>query len=358
MENLKNKTPVKILLLFFCLHFEISAMTSNPEISLEERLQHSDHYKNGRFFNPTLPESKGFWEVLKWQFTRDQKPWPTDVPLKTFERNFEAPKKEEVRLTFINHSTFLLQFNGLTILTDPIWSLRASPVTFAGPKRVQAPGLQLDELPKIDAVLISHNHYDHLDLETLKSLHDKFRPKFFVGLGDKKLLEEGGIENVTELDWNDVINLDNETKITYLKCRHWSARGIFDRFKSLWGAYLIEHQGIKTYFGGDTGFAEHFKEAGDKYQNIDLALLPVGAYEPRWFMKNFHMNPEEALLAAKDLKSKLNFGMHLETFQLTDEAFDEPRLEVERLKQTEDFKNTHMQVLSHGESFLYQKGAH
>lgn len=344
------------IFVFFAVNGTCFAITSDQ--SINERLKNSDHYKDGRFFNPTLPEKKSFWEVIKWQFTRDKKPWPSEVHTKEFPRSIDSIKKNEVKLSFINHSTFLLEFNGITLLTDPIWSLRASPVSFAGPKRVQAPGIKMEELPKIDAILISHNHYDHLDLESLKALSEKFKPLIFVGLGDKKLLESVGIENVTELDWNDEVNLGNETKITYLKCRHWSARGIFDRFKSLWGAYLINHQDIKIYFGGDTGYAEHFKEAGDKYSNIDIALLPVGAYEPRWFMKSFHMNPEEAFMAAKDLKSKLNFGMHLETFQLTDEAFLEPRQEVERLKITETFKNVHMHILHHGENFLYKQGAH
>ncbi len=330
-------------------------MTNGQIPSTEDSTKQSDHFKDGRFFNPTLPESKSFWEVLKWQFSREKKPWPESVPANTFTRNNEYINKDQIRITFINHSTFLLEFNGMTILTDPIWSLRASPVSFAGPKRVQAPGLKIKDLPKIDAVIISHNHYDHFDLETLKELNQLYKPKFFVGLGDKNLLIDNNINDVIELDWNDSINLDERTKLTFLKCRHWSARGIFDRFKSLWGAYLIENSNLKVYFAGDTGYAEHFKEAGEKFPNIDIALLPVGAYEPRWFMKNFHMNPEEAFMAAKDLKSYLNLGMHLETFQLTDEAFDGPRKEVIRLKNTNTYRDVNLQILNHGESFLYKK---
>lgn len=334
---------------------QLHAMTSSQSNRDEDKIKNSDHYKDGYFFNPTLPEKKSFWDVLKWQFTSEKKAWPNLIESTEVLRNTDIIKRGELRITFINHSTFLLEFNGLNILTDPIWSLRASPFTFAGPKRVQAPGIKLDDLPRIDIVIISHNHYDHLDLETLKELSQKFKPKFFVAQGDKKLLSESGIENISELDWNDLISIGDSSQLTFLKCRHWSARGLFDRFKSLWGAYLIEHQGIKVYFGGDTGYAEHFKEAGEKYKDIDVALLPVGAYEPRWFMKNFHMNPEEAFMAAKDLKSKLNFGMHLETFQLTDEAFLEPRLEVERLKKNSSYGKTHLQILKHGESFLFQK---
>lgn len=356
MGNLKLNLKILFVLCIFLSLENIYAMTGENGVSMEDKLKHSDHYKDGVFFNPTLPEQKSFFEVLKWSFTREKTPWPDHVEQKKFPRNNEPVNANEARITFINHSTFLIEFKNINILTDPIWSVRASPVSFAGPKRVKDPGLDIQELPKIDAVLISHNHYDHLDLASLKTLNDKFSPKFFVGLGDKKLLENAGITNVTELDWNDTINLNKETKITYLKCRHWSARGLFDRFKSLWGAYLIQNVDTKIYFGGDTGYAEHFKEAAAKYSAIDISLLPVGAYEPRWFMKAFHMNPEEGLMAAKDLNSKYNFGMHLETFQLTDEGFDEPRKEVERLLKTEPYKNIHMQLLLNGESFLYKKG--
>lgn len=330
-------------------------MTPDTQKNFNERLKYSDHYKDGRFFNPSLQEPKGFLDFLKWQFTRDKAEWPKSINPQVFSRTQDKIKDSEVKVTFINHSTFLLEFNGLTILTDPIWSQRASPVTFAGPKRVQPPGLLLHDLPKIDAVLISHNHYDHLDLASLKSLDQKFKPKFFVGLGDKKLLEGEGIENVTELDWNDEVSLFENSKIVFLKCRHWSARGITDRFKSLWGAYLIQHQGVNVYFAGDTGYAEHFVEASTKYPGIDVALLPVGAYEPRWFMKNFHMNPADSIMAAKDLGAKVNLGMHLETFQLTDESFQAPREEIDRLLKLKENESINFSILYHGQSYHYHK---
>lgn len=315
----------------------------------------SDHFKDGRFFNPSLKESKGFFDFIKWQFTSDKKRWPDIVNAQSVNYKNEEIKKNSLKATFINHSTFLLELDGIVILTDPIWSERASPVSFAGPKRIQSPGLTYNQIKKIDVVIISHNHYDHLDLPSLKEINDRFHPKFFVGLGDKKLLEGEGVENVYELDWNQDFNLSENTKITFLKCRHWSARGIFDRFKSLWGAYLIEHQNLKVYFAGDTGYAEHFKEAKDKFNPIDLAILPIGAYEPRWFMKNFHMNPQDALNAAVDLSARVNLGMHLETFQLTDEGFEEPRQELMKLLNSDLYKKMKFEILNHGQSFYYDK---
>lgn len=313
-------------------------------------LSKSDHYDGSRFFNPTLKEPKTFWDFLKWRLTANTTAWPEFRPLEKTPDLSAIKDDGQIKITFINHSSFLIQTKDKNILTDPIWSERASPVSFAGPKRAMPVGIEFDKLPKIDLIIVSHNHYDHFDVKTLKMISDRDKPQIFVPLGDRKYLEDHEITNVKELDWNDVINLDQDHQITFLKCRHWSARGLTDRFKSLWGAYHLQLKNKSLYFSGDTGYAEHFKEAGEKFPHIDIALIPVGSYEPRWFMKNFHLNPEDAIMAAKDLKAKVNIGMHLETFQLTDEGIDEPRQELNRLLK-EKYPDVPFIVLKNGETW-------
>lgn len=313
-------------------------------------LSKSDHYDGTRFFNPTLRNPKSFWDFLKWKFTSTPTPWPESRPLEKTPDLTKISDVNQIKITFINHSSFLIQTKDKNILTDPIWSERASPVSFAGPKRAMPVGIDFDKLPKIDVIIVSHNHYDHFDVATLKMISDRDRPQIFVPLGDRKYLEDNDVKNVTELDWNDNVSLDSEHQLTFLKCRHWSARGLTDRFKTLWGAYHLQLKNKSLYFAGDTGYAEHFKEAGAKFPNIDIALIPVGSYEPRWFMKNFHLNPEDAIQAAIDLKAKINIGMHLETFQLTDEGIDEPRIELNRLIK-DKYPQVPFIVLKNGETW-------
>ncbi len=336
----------KILLVFLvCLNSSCATEFIPPR-----DLSKSDHYDGSRFFNPSLKEPKTFWDFLKWRFTADTTPWPSFRPLEKTPDLSKVSDEKQIKITFINHSSFLIQTKDKNILTDPIWSERASPVSFAGPKRAMPVGIEFNQLPKIDVIIVSHNHYDHFDVKTLKMISDRDKPQIFVPLGDRKYLEDREISNVRELDWNDEVTIDNDHQITFLKCRHWSARGITDRFKSLWGAYHLQLKNKSLYFAGDTGYAEHFKEAAVKFPKIDIALIPVGAYEPRWFMKNFHLNPEDAILAAKDLKSKINIGMHLETFQLTDEGIDVPRSELNRLIK-EKYPEVPFLVLKNGETY-------
>lgn len=286
----------------------------------------SDHYDGKKFFNPEKNEDKSLWDVMKWKMFTDAAEWPESVPNKTHPFHKMAPNDKAV-VTFINHATFLIQFQDLILLTDPIFSERASPYSFAGPKRVRAPGLKLEEIPSLDVVVISHNHYDHLDLDSLVQLDKKFQPLFLVPLGDEKLLKSAGIQNVREMDWWDVHEI-REHRISFVPTQHWSARGLFDKRESLWGGFFISSPNFKTYFGGDTGYAKHFTDTRLRLGAPDLALLPIGAYAPRDFMKVSHMNPEESYQAHKDLAATLSIGMHFGTFPLTDESIDEP---VERL---------------------------
>jgi L-ascorbate metabolism protein UlaG (beta-lactamase superfamily) len=290
----------------------------------------SDHFDGKRFFNPGREkEQKGFLDFLRWQFTADRADWPERVENRAQPKIPEKVGAGEVHVTFINHATHLLQFDSLNVLTDPVFSKRASPVQWVGPKRVREPALTVERLPKIDLVVISHNHYDHLDVGSLKDLSDFHGPRFLVPLGNKALLEKHGVKNVEEIDWWDERAIRESALVTLVPAQHWSARGLFDRNKALWGGFIIEASGLKIFFAGDTGYGPHFRAIVARKGAPDLSLLPIGAYEPRWFMKEQHMNPEDAVLAHIDLETSLSIGMHYGTFQLTDEAFSSP---IEELK--------------------------
>lgn len=198
-------------------------------------------------------------------------------------------------------------------------------------------------LPPIHYVLISHNHYDHMDEETLRQLEAQHSPQVLVPLGDQDLVTGFGVQKVQELDWWNEVSVNQDTKIIFVPCQHWSARGLWDKNESLWGSYLILHQGKKIYFAGDTGYADHFKDVVKRFGAVDLALLPIGAYEPRWFMKENHMNPAEAVQAHLDLLSKKSIGMHFDTFQLADEKFGQA---------SEDLKKALMEQQIPPEQFL------
>lgn len=283
----------------------------------------SEHFDGKVFKNPWAPQTKGFLAFMQWKLGKAPAPWPSwvDNPIPTIPVEY---REGNVSVTFVNHASFLIQIGGLNVLFDPVFSERTSPFTWAGPKRVRNPGIAFDQLPKIDAVLISHNHYDHMDLATLQNLSQRDESKIFVPLGDKEWLSDEGVQNVSELDWWDSRVLSPEVKIHFAPAQHWSARGIHDRNKSLWGSFLIEHRGKFIYASGDTGYGPHFQYAADRFAPIELALLPIGAYEPRWFMSYAHMNPEDSVKAFRDLKARRAIGMHFGCFQLTDESIEAP----------------------------------
>jgi len=313
----------------------------------------SDHFNGETFFNPWgINNQKSFFDVLAWKIKGGAQTWPEFVETKKFP--LPHPTAQSMVVTWVNHSTFLIQSSSLNILTDPIWSERCSPVSFAGPKRVVKPGIEFDKLPKIDVVIVSHNHYDHLDLSTLIELSKRDRPFILVPLGDKKWLESEGVENVFELDWYETKQF-KETQFTFLPAQHWSARGMFDRNLSLWGAWGIDFSDYKMLHAGDTGYGPHFKQIKERWGKADFAMIPVGAYEPRWFMKAMHMNPEDALLAFKDLEASQAVGMHLETFQLTDEARGEPREQFQKLIKKNQIEN--FEILEIGESRILNRPA-
>jgi L-ascorbate metabolism protein UlaG (beta-lactamase superfamily) len=234
-----------------------------------------------------------------------------------------APAPDEVVVTFIGHATVLIQSAAGNVLIDPVFSRRASPLSFAGPRRVRAPGVQFDDLPPISLVLLSHNHYDHCDLAALQQLERRFHPLVLTPLGNGRLLRSAGLTQVEELDWWESAS-GVPLPVTVTPAQHFSARGPFDRNRALWGGFLVEVGGQRILHAGDSGYGPHFPEMGKRLGRIDLAFISIGAYEPRWFMKDIHMNPAEAVQAHLDLNAQRSIPIHFGTFQLTPEGIDEP----------------------------------
>jgi L-ascorbate metabolism protein UlaG (beta-lactamase superfamily) len=316
----------------------------------------SDHFDGSRFFQPGGMEPKSILSVLRWRFLGDREDWPEAVS------NTETPKLPlqvqdgDVFLTFVNHATLLIQLPGLNILTDPNWSERASPVGWAGPKRVRPPGLPFEQLPPIHVVLVSHNHYDHLDLPTLQRLSQEHQPQILVPLGDKTWLEKAGITRVQELDWDQSVTLSPTVNVIFKPSQHWSARGLFNRNRSLWGAWLLESGGHRIYFAGDTGYGPHFSQIQKDHGKVWLALLPIGAYEPRWFMQPAHINPAEAVQAHEDLGATLSLGIHYGTWQLSDEGIDQPVVDLKEALQNKGLPHSVFEPALAGKTYQLRPG--
>lgn len=315
----------KLSQIFFCLiGVIVMSCASTPKYPL------SDHYDGEHFFNPGRPPQKSFFEFLKWQWTKDKKEWPSKVQNTATPVLSQNLSTEDLSATFVNHASYLLQLGKINILTDPVFSERTSPVQWAGPRRVRPPGLELNQLPEIHIVLISHGHYDHLDEGSVRELARKFNPLFLTPLGNGQYLKEYGAEKVIELDWwNQAETVFSDLDIHLVPAQHWTQRGLFGRNKALWGGFYLVYKNFRIYFAGDTGYNQNlFYSIRDKFGDPSLSLLPIGAYEPRWFMQDQHMNPDDAVLAHRDLNSKFSLGIHFGTFQLTDEGFSEPATDL------------------------------
>jgi L-ascorbate metabolism protein UlaG (beta-lactamase superfamily) len=289
----------------------------------------SDHFDGMRFFDPDGSPPKSLGDLLRWQFGpgRRRASWPewaaspyADIP---------PPRvgAARVRLSFVGHASWLIQTASLNILVDPVWSMRASPFAWAGPKRHNDPGIAFESLPDIDVVLVSHGHYDHLDVATLSRLAAKFSPRVITPLGnDATMRGADGAIKAEAFDWHDRVELGHEVAVTMVPTRHWSARGLFDRNKTLWASFVIETPAGKLYVVCDSGYGEgkHFRRVAEAHGPLRLAILPIGAYEPRWFMRDQHMNPSDAVKALDDCGAAQALAHHHGTFQLTDEAIDAP----------------------------------
>lgn len=335
-------------LFFIILVLALSACTSPRHTGPK-----TDHFNGKYFTNPWGASTKTFWDLLKWQLSGTRVQWPEYIDDVNPQPLLKNLKKNQVSLTFINHATVYIQTENLRILTDPIWSKRASPVSWAGPTRARAASHQPQELPGVDLVLISHNHYDHFDENSIKNLKNLFDPLFLVPLGDGPLLKALGVTKFKEMDWNDFYyHESSHSKITFTRCNHWSARTPFDRNMSLWGAFVIETASKKIYFAGDTGYGSHFKEIYENWGAMDIGLIPIGAYEPRWFMNEQHVNPDEALRAHLDLKARQSFGIHFGSFQMADEGIHSPIVDLKKVREAQNIPPEEFQAPEFGVPYL------
>ena len=281
----------------------------------------SDHFDGKRFFNPSLAHGRPLSAVPR-MIAEPRAAWPSSVPV-TRQRAAAHDPAAWLTVTFVGHSTFIIQARGLTLITDPVFSERASPLSFIGPRRVRAAAVALEDLPPIDVVLLSHNHYDHCDLTSLRTLAKRFDPLLVTPIGNRRMGTSARFRRIVELDWWEATTAA-PVPITVTPAQHFSARTPFDRNRALWGSFVLEIEGRRLFVGGDSGYAPHFTAIRERFGPMDLSMLPIGAYEPRWFMRDIHMNPEEAVQAHLDLESRRSIGMHFGTFQLTSEAIDEP----------------------------------
>ena len=285
----------------------------------------SDHFDGRVFRNEEPPPPGAFWKFLRWQLLEPGIAWPDHLPV---EQDLPPPHVhgDSIRVSYVGHATVLVQVAGVNILTDPVWSERASPLSFAGPKRVREAGVAFERLPPIDIVLVSHNHYDHLDTATLAKLWDRDRPLIVTPLGNLGTMRGKSKDlQAVELDWGQTVHA-GAVQITAEPMQHWSARGPIDQNLALWAAFVMKTPSGTLYFAGDTGYGSgtHFKSTREKHGPMRLAILPIGGYEPQWFVGYAHMTPEEAVKAGTDLGAEHVLGHHWATFRMTNESIDEP----------------------------------
>ncbi len=287
----------------------------------------SDHFDGTVFFNPGGKQPGGVHRVAQLYFMEKWEKWPAKVESLVTDKPPAKVNGTRARITFIGHASWLIQAGGLNMLVDPHWSERASPFASFGPRRCCAPGIAFEDLPPIHAVLVTHNHYDHLDLPTLARLWARDRPRIITPLGNDTIMRQGipDLEVVT-VDWGDRTELDNGIVVHTEPTQHWSARGTRDRRHALWASFVIETPAGRIYAVGDSGLGDGrtFRHVGARHPDIRMALLPIGAYEPRWFMKHQHMNPDDAVQALELCGAQAALGHHWGTFQLTTEARDAP----------------------------------
>ena len=296
----------------------------------------SHHASNGRFRNPWGLDESRFAGLLKWRWNRLRDPLPRDDgarALPSVAPAIRSPRAatNEIAITWVGHSTLLVQLGALNILTDPVWSERASPWRSLGPRRLVPPGLPLAALPPIDVVLLSHNHYDHLDASTIRALSASHPgAKWMVPLRLAALVRSLGVRDLTELDWWDEYPV-GDAMIACTPARHFSARSPFDRNRTLWCGFAVVTNAGRFFYAGDTGLHPDFARIGERFGPFDVSAIPIGAYEPRWFMHPVHLNPDDAVQAFRALHAHdghqaraVMLGVHWGTFRLTDEPILEP----------------------------------
>jgi L-ascorbate metabolism protein UlaG (beta-lactamase superfamily) len=307
----------------------------------------TDHFDGVRFFNRSGANGQPFWRVPQMLLT-PHTPWPREVAVQ--QRRPPKPDGDDVIVTFIGHASFLIQTAAGNLLIDPMYSERASPLQSAGPRRARRPGIAFGDLPPIAAVLVSHNHYDHLDLRTLEAVRTRFAPQFVAPLGNGRILASAGVQSVHELDWWEQTTV-GDIVISMTESQHFSARTPFDRNRALWGGFAISAAGRTIYFAGDSGFGPHVQRLRG-LGPIDVALLPIGAYEPRWFMKDVHMSPKEAVSAHLAVGAVRSIAMHYGTFQLTPEGIDDPVVALAEARRAAGVPEEAFRTLDVGESLV------
>ncbi|MEW6777399.1 MAG: MBL fold metallo-hydrolase [Bdellovibrionota bacterium] len=311
----------------------------------------SDHF-DGKMFHNLKPLSRQRGkDFLNWMLSREPGKWPDWIDAKPGPKPPERVGRGELRTTFVGHACVLVQMDGMNFLTDPHYSERTSPVSWVGPRRRRPPGIRFEDLPPIDAVLVSHNHYDHLDIPTLQRLAKEHRLKIFTGLGNSQLLESSGIQNSKDLDWWQGVELTPEIRVTFVPAQHFSSRGLADRNQTLWGGFVIEGPAGKVYFAGDTGMGPHFEMIREKFGEMRLALLPIGAFNPSWFMGPVHTSPEEAVEAHKILGAAHSIPIHYGTFPLADDSYEQPLEALEKALVAANLSNPAFKVVPEGEGW-------
>lgn len=293
---------------------------------------------------------KSFWTAMKWRWSREPAEWPKFRPLKAKASFTPKDSQVEPTVTWIGHSSFLLQAEKKNILFDPVYSDTVGPVAWLSPKRVVPPGITREQTPKIDAIFLSHDHFDHMDLPTLEYFAARDKPVVIAGLGSREILNDAGFSNIVELNWWESKELDAGFQVTFVPAQHWSTRSLIERNTRLWGGFYLSLGEMLYYFVGDTGYhPELFKEIRNKAGTPDFSFIPVGAYAPRDFMKDQHVDPAEALKIHTDVGSKKSVGMHWGTFQLSDEGIDAP-CETLLAEISQQKMNAQFDCMDHGET--------
>jgi L-ascorbate metabolism protein UlaG (beta-lactamase superfamily) len=312
----------------------------------------SDHFDGVRFLDPDGVPPKGIRDLIRWWNSGRRSEWPLSRPSPYSDRPPPRVSGSQLRVAFVGHASLLLQAGGQNVLIDPVWSERVSPVSFAGPRRVNEPGIAFEALPRIDAVLVSHCHYDHLDVATLSRLAASHGPRVITPLGNDSIMRRHDAAIRAEAyDWGERVDL-GPLAVTLMPMRHWSARHLFDRNKALWAAFSIETPAGRVYHVGDSGYGDgrRFREARE-HGPIRLAILPIGAYEPRWFMREQHMEPAESVKAFLDLGADFAMAHHHGTFQLTDEPIDAPERALLEAREAAGIAPQRFRILKPGEAW-------
>ncbi len=368
----RRQLASRFLAAAFCL-IAAAGATAQAEPQLDATKTH--HAPDGFRNNYTGTVNKGFGEPIRWQIERREQglPPPAKSPTPTtradlqrihsYKASVASQAAAPPAITWIGHASMLVQSGGLNILTDPIFSKRASPVQLVGPIRAQAPGLAVADLPPIDMVVISHNHYDHLDRQSVLdvALHSEAagtRTLFLTPLGLTAWFADLGLTNTREMDWWDTHTVQGVT-VTFTPTQHWSARGIGDRSRTLWGGWAVAAPDLHWYFAGDTGYSKDVADTAERFATqhtaargggFDLALIPLGAYQPRWFLAEQHVNPDEAVQMHLDLRAKRSVGIHWGTFSLSDESLDQPPIELAAARQAKNLAAGDFSVMAIGET--------